>query len=86
MTKNKAIVLMLIMILFDLRCSNECVLLTLIRKVGINGFPVMGSDDVESLGKPSMLHYIDGVSGEQLWLALSLVLWLLIYIYVYLSH
>ena len=52
------------------------------RKAGINGFPVMGSDSVESLGKPSMLHYIDGISGEQLWLAL----WLLIYLYAYLSH
>ena len=31
------------------------------RKVGINGFPVTGSDGVESLGKPSMLHYIDGI-------------------------
>ena len=36
------------------------------RKAGINGFPVTGSDGVESLEKPLILHYIDGISGEQL--------------------
>ena len=45
----------------------------------ISGIPVTGSNGVESLGKPSMLHYIDGISGEQLWL----VLWFLIYLYAY---
>ena len=47
-----------------LRRSNECLLLTLMRKLGINRFPVTGSNGVESLGKPSMLHYIDEISGE----------------------
>ena len=47
-----------------LKCSKECLLLTLVRKVEINGFPVTSSDGVESLGKPLMLHYIDGISGE----------------------
>ena len=37
------------------------------RKAGINEFSVSGSDDVKSLGKPSMLHHIDGISGEQLY-------------------
>ena len=47
-----------------IRC-NKCLLLTLKWKAGINWFPVMGSDGVESLGKPTMFHYID-VRSHQL--------------------
>ena len=65
-----------------LKHSNECLLLTQMRKAGSNRLLVMGSNGDESLEKPSMLYYIDGISGEQLWLAL----WLLMYLYAYLSN
>ena len=43
---------------------NKCLLLALMIKVWIIDFTVMGSNDAESLGKPSMLHNMGVICGE----------------------
>ena len=43
---------------------NKCLLLALMIKVWIIDVTVMGSNDAENLGKPSMLHNMGMICGE----------------------